>query len=149
MKLRATLLGSGKTATGIHIPDKVVASLGASKRPPVRVTINGHTYRSSIASMGGKFMLGVSAEVREAAGVAAGDVLDIDLELDTEKREVAVPPDLTKALKRDATAKRYFDGLAYSHKLRIVLSIEGAKTAETRERRIAKSVAMLHEQRSM
>jgi len=148
MKLRATLLAGGKTATGIQIPEKVVTSLGSSKRPPVRVTINGHTYRSSVASMGGKYMLGVSAEVRKAAGVAAGDVIDIDLELDTEKREVTVPPDFAKALKADTQAKRYFAGLSYSNKLRIVLAIEAAKAAETRERRIAKSVAMLHEGRS-
>ncbi|MEP6729906.1 MAG: YdeI/OmpD-associated family protein [bacterium] len=148
MKLRAKLLSNGKTATGIQIPDTFVASLGPSKRPAVRVTINGHTYRSSIASMGGKFMLGVSAEVREAAHVAAGDTVDVEIELDSEPRSVTVPADFKKALSASVTAMRYFETLSYSNKLRIVLAIEGAKTDETRNRRIAKSVEMLKEGRS-
>ncbi|MEO8451703.1 MAG: YdeI/OmpD-associated family protein [Gemmatimonadota bacterium] len=147
-KFRAKLLQSGKTATGIQVPDAVVASLGSSKRPPVRATIKGHTYRTSVASMGGKFMLPVSAEQREAAGVAAGDVLDVELELDTAPREVTVPPDLAKALARDPKAKRFFESLSYSNQLRHVLSIEGAKTAETRQRRIEKAIGMLHEGRT-
>jgi len=148
MRFRATLELGGKTATGIRVPAEVVESLGSSKRPPVRVTIKGHTYRSSVASMGGRFMLPVSAENRESAGVAAGDEVDVDIELDTEPREVAVPLDFTDALDRDPDARRYFDGLPYSHKLRYVLSIEAAKTAETRQRRIAKSVSMLREGRT-
>jgi hypothetical protein len=148
VRFRATLLGAGKTATGIEVPPDVVASLGQSKRPAVRVTINGHTYRSTVAVMGGKFMLGVSAENRAAAGVAAGDRLDVDLELDTAPREVAVPSDLAAALKRDKEAKRFFDRLSYSRKQRIVLSVEGAKAAETRQRRIDKSVKDLREGRA-
>jgi hypothetical protein len=148
MRFRATLLGAGKTATGIEIPPDVVASLSQSKRPAVRVTINGHTYRSTVAVMGGKFMVGVSAENRAAAGVAAGDQLDVDLELDTAPREVTVPSDLAAALKRDKEAKRFFDSLSYSRKQRIVLSVEGAKAAETRQRRIDKSVKDLREGRA-
>jgi hypothetical protein len=148
MRFRATLLGAGKTATGIEVPPDVVASLGESKRPAVRVTINGHTYRSTVAVMGGKFMVGVSAENRAAAGVAAGDQLDVDLELDTAPREVTVPSDLAAALKRDKEAKRFFDSLSYSRKQRIVLSVEGAKAAETRQRRIDKSVKDLREGRA-
>ena len=147
MRFRGKILLGGKTATGIRVPEKVVASLGPSKRPPVRVTINGHTYRSSVASMGGQFMLGVSADVRKNAGVAAGDEVDVDIELDTEPREVTVPPDFTNALARDAKASRFFDGLSYSNKQRFVISIEGAKTAETRQRRIAKAISMLQEGR--
>src|SRR5260370_510515 len=82
-----------KTAAGIEVPAKAVAALGSSKRPPVRATVNGFTYRSTVAVMGGKFMLGVSNEVRKSAGVAAGDTVDIDLELDTEAREVSIPSD--------------------------------------------------------
>ena len=93
-------------------------------------------------------MLGVSAEVRERAGVAAGDEVDVELELDTEPREVTVPPDFADALDRDADAKRFFDGLSFSHKQRYVLSIEGAKTAETRQRRIAKAISALREGRA-
>ena len=144
-KFRATILSAGKTAAGIMVPPEVVASLGTSKRPKVRVTINGYTYRSSVAVMGGKFMLGVSAAVREAAGVAPGETVDVDMELDTEKREVNVPADLTAALAKDAKARKFFDGLSYSNRLRLVLAIEGAKTAETRERRISKTVSGLHE----
>jgi len=127
------------------VPPEVVASLGTSKKPKVRVTIKGYTYRSSVAVMGGKFMLGVSAAVREAAGVEAGETVDVDMELDTEKREVSVPADLTAALARDAKARKFFEGLSYSNRLRLVLAIEGAKTAETRERRIAKTVSGLHD----
>jgi bacteriocin resistance YdeI/OmpD-like protein/uncharacterized protein DUF1905 len=148
MRFRATIEQGDKTATGIEIPAKVVASLGPSKRPAVRVTINGYTYRSSVASMGGRFMLGVSAKVREAAGVAGGDKVDIDIELDTEPREVTMPPDFAAALDRHAGARRFFDGLSYSNKKRFVLPIEEAKTAETRQRRIAKAVSKLREGRT-
>jgi Bacteriocin-protection, YdeI or OmpD-Associated/Domain of unknown function (DUF1905) len=109
---------------------------------------DGYTYRSSVASIGGRFMLPVSGEVRERAGVAAGDEVDVDLELDTAPREVTVPPDLADALGRDAGAKRFFDGLSYSNKRRLVLAVEGAKSAETRQRRIAKTVDMLREGRA-
>jgi hypothetical protein len=145
MRFRATVLLGGKTATGVEVPADVVSSLGSSKRPKVRATINEYTYRSSVASMGGRFMLGVSAEVRDSAGVAAGDEVEVDIELDTEPRAVSMPPDFAKALGRDAKAKRTFDGLSYSNRQRHVLSIEGAKTAETRQRRIDKAVKTLRE----
>jgi hypothetical protein len=148
MRFRAIILLSGKSATGIQVPDEVVASLGPSKKPPVRITIGGHTYRSTVASMGGKFMIPVSAEHRMSAGVAAGDEVDVDIELDTEPREVSIPPDFSNVLDRDADAKRFFDGLSYSNKLRFVLSIEEAKTAETRQRRIDKALSMLREGRT-
>ncbi len=118
MRFRTTILQNGKTATGIHVPDEVVASLGAGKRPKVTVTINGYTYRSSVASMDGRFMVGVSATVREGAGVAGGDTVDVDIELDTAPREVTVPPDFAAALKREPDAKRFFEGLSYSNQQR-------------------------------
>ncbi len=138
----------GKTATGIRVPAEVVEELGPGKRPPVRVTINGHTYRSTVAVMGGQFMVGVSAENRAAAGVAAGDEVDVDIELDTEPRQVEVPLDFAAVLDRDPGAKRHFDRLSYSNRRRHVLSIEEAKTPETRERRIVKAVATLREGRT-
>ncbi len=147
MRFRGKILLGGKTATGIRVPDVVVASLGPSKRPAVRVTIESYTYRNSVASMGGDFMLPVSAEVRENAGVVAGDEVDVDIELDTEPREVSLPPDFADALDRDADARRFFDGLSHSNKRRLLIPIEEAKTAETRERRIAKTVTMLREGR--
>lgn len=142
---RTILLSGGKTATGIEVPAEIVESLGAGKRPPVRVTINGHTYRNTVAVMGGKFMLSVSADNRTKAGVQAGQELNVSLELDTEPRVVTVPDDFRQALDREAKAKAFFDKLAYSHQLRHVLVIEDAKTPETRQRRIEKAVQMLKE----
>jgi len=148
MRFHGTVQLNGKTATGIEVPLEVVESLGPSKRPSVRVTINGHAYRSSVATMGGAFMLPVSAEQRAGAGVAAGVEVEVDLDLDTEPREVSVPPDLAEALDRDKDAGRFFAGLSYSQQRRYVLSIEEAKTAETRLRRIAAAVGRLHEGRT-
>jgi hypothetical protein len=145
MQFRTTILSNGKTATGARVPDEVVAGLGPSRHPAVRATINGHTYRSSVASMGGVFMLPISAEVRAAAGVAAGEEVDVELELDTAPREVVVPPDFAEALQGDAAANAVFAGLSYSKQRRFVLSVEGAKTAETRERRITKALSDLRE----
>ena len=145
MRFRTTVEQSGKTATGIEVPSTVVAGLGAGKRPAVRVTINGVTYRSTVASMGERFMVGVSAENRAGAKVAGGDVVDVDIELDTAPRVVQVPKDFAAALKKDARAKATFDALSNSNKGWHVSSIEGAKTDETRQRRIAKSVAALRE----
>jgi len=143
---KTTLLSGGKTATGIVVPPEVVELLGSHKRPPVKVTIKGHTYRSTVAVMKGKCMVGVSAENREAAGVKAGDELDVKLELDTEPREVVLPEDFKKALAKSAPARRYFEELSYSKKRWYVLPIEGAKTSETRARRIDKAVAHLKEE---
>jgi hypothetical protein len=148
MKFRATIELAGKTATGIEVPAAVVAKLGSSKKPAVRVTIKGYTYRSTVATMSGRFMLPISAEVRGAAGVAARDKVEVDVELDTAPREVTVPPDFARALSREPAAKRFFEGLSFSNKQRIVIAIEGAKAAETRERRIAKSVTSLREGKS-
>src|SRR5216684_7957392 len=132
MRFRTKILAAGKTAAGIEVPAKVVAALGSSKRPPVRATINGFTYRSTVAVMGGKFMLGVSNEVRANAGVAAGDTVDIDLELDTEARDVPIPPDFAAALARNAKATKFFESLSYSKKLRLVIPID-IKAVEVRK----------------
>jgi hypothetical protein len=145
---RTTVLGNDKSTLGIKIPAEAVAALGTSKRPPVRVAINGKSYRSSVAVMGGDFMVGVSKENRAIVGVGAGDKVEVTLELDAEPRVATVPPDFEKALGRQSGAKKFFDGLSYSKKHWFVLGIEGAKTAETRERRIAKAVAMLKEGKS-
>jgi Bacteriocin-protection, YdeI or OmpD-Associated/Domain of unknown function (DUF1905) len=145
MKFRTKIELGGKTATGFEVPKEVVASLGSGKKPAVRITIGNYTYRSTVASMGGRFMIPLSAENRTSAGVAAGDEADVDIELDLEPREVTVPIDFSEALEREEDAKRFFDGLSYSNKRRIVLSIEDAKTAETRQKRIAKAVVSLSE----
>ena len=142
MRFRTKILAAGKTAAGIEVPAKVVAALGSSKRPPVRATINGFTYRSTVAVMGGKFMLGISNDVRKSAGVEAGETVEVDLELDTEVREVPMPPDFAAALARDAKAKKFFDGLSYSKKLRLVIPID-IKNVETRKQRIASTMEQL------
>ena len=147
MRFHTTILQGDKTATGIRIPDEVVEALGAGKRPPITVTINGFTYRSTVAVMGGQYMVGVSAENRAGAGVAGGDEVDVDIELDTAPREVALPPDFAKALDAEPAARRTFDGLSNSNKGWHVYQIEGAKTDETRQRRIGKSVDALREGR--
>src|SRR3981189_917991 len=116
MRFRANIELAGKTATGIEVPAAVVTKLGSSKKPAVRVTIKGYTYRSTVATMGGRFMLPVSAEVRAAAGVAANDKVDVDVEFDTAPREVSVPADFSCALTGEPVAKRFFEGLNFSNK---------------------------------
>lgn len=143
MKFRTKVLQAGKTATGIEFPTKVIDALGAGKRPPVSVSINGHTFRSTVAVMGGKYMLGINADVREAAGVAGGDTVDVEVELDTAPREVTVPPELSKALARNPKAKKFFDELSYSKKRLYTVPIESAKTDETRQRNLDKAMAAL------
>lgn len=122
--------------------------MGYRTRHAVQATVNGDTWRRSVASMGGKFWLSVSAENRAEADIAAGDEVEIDLELDTEPRAVTVPTDLSDALDRDADARRFFDGLSFSNTRPIVFQIEEAKTAETRRRRIDKVVSLLREGRT-
>jgi len=143
MKFRAKVLLAGKTATGVEVPAKIVEDRGSTKRPLVRVTINGYTYRSAIAPMGGTFMLGISEEVRNNANVKAGDTIDVQVELDTQPRDVVVPPELAQALAKNAKAKKYFDSLSYSGKVRLVAPIANGKTAETRERNLAKAIKEL------
>ena len=143
MHFRTTILQAGKTATGIEVPDAIVTALGSGKRAKVLVTINGHTYRNSVAPLGGVYMIGVSDEVRRAAGVAGGDVVDVDIELDTAPREVEMPADFAAALEAEPIARRTFDGLSYSNKSWHTSQVAGAKTDETRQRRIAKSIEAL------
>jgi hypothetical protein len=148
VRFRATIQQGGKTATGIEVPERVVEALGSGRRPAVKVTINGYTYRSSVAVLGGRYMVGVSAEHRAGAGVAGGDEVEVDIELDTAPREVTVPADLAAALDAEPAARRTFDGLSYSNQSWHVLQVEGAKTDETRQRRITRSVDTLKQGRA-
>jgi hypothetical protein len=143
MKFHTTILQTGKTACGIEVPPEVVEGLGAGKKPPVKVTINGFTYRSSIAVMGGKFMVGVSAENRAGAGVEGGDSADIEIVVDTEPREVEVPEDLAAALSKEQAAQKFFEGLSYSKKSWFVLWITGTKNPDTRQKRLNEAIEML------
>jgi len=143
VKFRTRVLQARKTATGIEVPAAVVTALGAGKRPKVAVTIKGHTYRSSIAVMGGKFLVGISAEVREKTGVIAGDEIEVAIELDTAPRVVSVPHDLRLAFERHPRAQRAFEALSYSRQQRYTLPIEKAKTDDTRDRNVHKAIREL------
>jgi hypothetical protein len=143
VKFRTTVLLSGKTATGLPVPPEVVESLGAGKRVPVQVTIGAHTYRSTVAPYGGQYMIPLSAEHRESAGVTPGQDVEVEITVDSAPREVEVPADFAAVLKKDAAARKAFEALSYSNQRRHVLAIEGAKTDETRQRRIAKALAEL------
>ena len=147
MQFRAIVEQTGKTATGITVPAEVVEALAAGKKPAVSVTINGYSYRSSIGSMSGEYKIPVSAEVREAAGIKAGEAVSVELALDTAPREVAVPPDFAAALAAEPVAQTTFDRISYSEKRWFVLGIQDAKTPETRQRRIDKAIERLREGR--
>ena len=142
MKFRAKVIPSGN-ATAVEIPVDVMKALGSGPRPLIAVTINGHTWRSRVAAMRGKHLVGISAANRAASGIAEGDVVEVDLELDTEPRVVPEPADLAKALNDDPEARAAFDRLPYGLKRRHVAAIEEAKTSEVRQRRIAKLVAAM------
>lgn len=145
MRFRAVIELNGKTATGIPVPPDVVEGLGQGKRPPVQVTIGEHSYRSTVGVMGGRYLIPVSADHRAAAGVAAGDEVDVEVTLDTQSREVSVPADFADALSGSASARKAFDKLSNSHKQRWVLSVTDAKTPQTRQRRIAKAIEALQQ----
>src|SRR4051812_25142391 len=143
MRFRTTIQQNGKTAMGFEVPPDVVEALGAGKRPPVTVTINGYTYRNTVAVMGGTYMVGVAAEHRAPAGIVGGEEVDVDLELDSAPREVTVPPELAAALDAEPAARATFDRLSYSNKSWHVLQVTGTNNPETRARRIEKSVGAL------
>lgn len=137
----------GKTATGMPVPDEVVEALGSGRRPAVLVTVGTHTYPSTVAVYDGRFFVPLSAQNREAAGVAAGDTVEVDLALDTTTRLVEPPPDLAGALDGDAAARTFFEGLAPSHRKEWIRWVEDAKRAETRTTRIVRTVEALREGR--
>lgn len=148
MRFRAELELAGKTAAGFEVPAEVVENLGGGGHPKVTVTVNGFTFRTSIARMGGRFLLGVSVERRAQAGIEAGQVLDVDVELDTAPREIEVPDDLAAALAADAGATKFWDTLSYSKQSWHVHQVTSARKAETRAARVEKSVAMLRDGRA-
>ena len=147
VRFRTTVRTTGKTAMGFEVPPEAVDALGAGKRPPVTVTINGYTYRNTIAVMGGTYMIGVSSEHRGPAGITGDGDVDVELELDTAPRVVDVPEDLAVALDAEPAARSTFDKLSYSNRSWHVLQVTGTKNPETRARRIEKSVAALREGR--
>ena len=134
---------NGKTATGLRVPADVVEALGQGKKPRVAVTIGVHTYRSTVAVYGGDFMLPLSAANREAAGVAAGDTVEVTLEPDLAERTVELPDDLAAALDRDPAVRAAFTALSYSNQRQRAEAVAAAKQPETRTRRIEKIIAEL------
>jgi hypothetical protein len=142
MKFSTTMFQMGNN-TGIEVPADVVAALDAGKRPPVVVNVNGYEYRSTIAPMGGKYLLPFSAERRNESGIQGGDAIDVELTLDTTPRAVEVPDDLQSALEASPTATAAWDKLSYTHKKEHARSVLDAKKPETRTRRIAAVVAKL------
>jgi hypothetical protein len=132
---------------GLEIPPEVVAALGGGKRPAVTITINGHSWRSRVAIMRGRYLLGLGTANRQAAGVATGEQVEVDVELDTEPRAVAEPADFARALDADPAARAAYDHLSPSRKRQHVLAIDRAKKAETRQRRIETALAELRGQR--
>jgi len=142
VKFRTTILKSGNN-TGVVVPDDVVTALGAGKKPPVQVTLNGHTYRSSVASMGGRFLISLSKENREQAGLVGGEELEVEVVVDDQPRAVEPPEDLAAALAASPQAAAAFGALSYSNQRRHVMAIEGAKAADTRQRRVERTIAEL------
>ncbi|GLX24130.1 MULTISPECIES: YdeI/OmpD-associated family protein [Streptomyces] len=128
---------------GLEVPPEVVAALGGGARPPVTITLNGHSWKSRIALLRGRHLLGLSNANRQAAGVAVGDEVEVELELDTEPRVVVEPADFAQALDADPAARAAYDNLAYSRKREHVRAIESAKKPETRRSRIEKALTAL------
>ncbi len=130
---------------GLAVPRELVEALGGGARPPVTITINGHAWKSRVAIMRGRCLIGLSNANRRAAGVRTGEEVEIELELDAEPRVVVEPVDFLQALEANATARVAYERLAYSHKREHVRAIESAKKPQTRVRRIEKAIAMLQE----
>lgn len=141
MRFETTLSQTGNN-TGIEVPPEIVDELDAGKRPAVNVTVNGYSYRSTIATMGGRYMISFSSDKRAATGLGGGDPITVDLTLDTAPRTVEVPADLAAALD-DAGVRAAFDALAPSMQKAHVTNVEGAKAEETRARRVAAIAAKL------
>jgi bifunctional DNA-binding transcriptional regulator/antitoxin component of YhaV-PrlF toxin-antitoxin module len=126
-------------ATRITIPFDVEKTFGA-RRVPVKVSINGADYRSTIFRMGGKFLLVIPKRFRHAAGVTGGEMITVELERDEELRVIIPPEDFAAALEANSRAKRAWEKLSYTHQREYVMAIEDAKREETRARRIAKTI---------
>jgi hypothetical protein len=146
MRFRAKVIPSGN-ATGVEVPDEVMWALGPQGRPPVSITINGHSWRSRVAAMRGRKLIGISAAHRAAAGISEGEIVEIDVEADAAPREVVEPADLAEALDRRPLARTAFDRLPFGLRQKHVRTIEDARTPEVRERRIGKLIAALEGER--
>ena len=146
MKYRTTIRqAEGSPATGIEIPDEVLTALGAGRKPAVKLSVNGYSYRSTVATVDGRYMVSFSSNHRAASGLGGGDEVEVEIEVDNSPREIDMPSDFAAALDAEPAARATFDGLSNSLKRYHVDLVNSAKTEETRQRRIDKSVATLRE----
>ena len=136
-----TVAASGNN-TGIVVPDEVIEQLAAGRRPPVLVNVNGYEYRNTVAVMGGRYMISISAAVRDATGLKGGDPIRVTLTVADTAREVDVPADFAAALAADERARAFFERLSNSMQRYHVDNINAAKSADTRQRRIDKAIAL-------
>lgn len=143
MRFHAVIEQSGKSATGIEVPAEVLDALAGGKRPTVLLSINGFDFSLTLGSMGGRAMIPLSAERRTAAGVGAGDEVDIEINLAEALREVEMPDDLTAALADEPTARAFLDGQSFSLRKEWARWITEAKKPETRAARVSKAVELL------
>ncbi len=148
MRFTSALESGGGSKAGFVVPDTVVDELGGGKHPKVTVTVTGYTYRSSVARMGDRYMVGMSTDRRAEAAVTVGEVYDVEVELDDAPREVDLPSDLAAALDAAPAAKEFWQTLSYSKQQWHVLQVTGAKKPETRAKRVETSVAMLADGRA-
>jgi hypothetical protein len=139
VKYKTTIVQTGNN-TAIHVPEAILEKLNGGKKPLVKVTLNGYTYRSAVGKMSDRFMISLSSENRKNARVNGGDTLEVTLALDTEPRIVELPAGLQAALSKNKTEKSAFEKLAPGRKKAIVLSITEAKTEETKTKRIEKAI---------
>jgi hypothetical protein len=142
MRFETTMFQSGNN-TGIEVPPEVIEALGAGRKPPVVVNVNGYEYRSTVAVMGGRYLISFSSDKRAATGIQGGDPIVVDLEVDTAPRTVEVPDDLAAAIDAAPGAREAWDRLAPSHRKAHVTAVESAKADDTRQRRIAKAIEAL------
>lgn len=142
MKFKAQLIPSGN-ATAVEVPEAVMKALGPEARPPVTITINGHTWRSRIALMRGSALIGISAANRKASGIGSGDVIEVSVELDAAPREVELPPDLDAVFAKSRKAASAFEALPFGLKRKYIAHLEEAKSAATRQRRMEKLLSEL------
>ena len=131
--------------TGIVVPEELIGRLGAGRRPSVVVSINGYEYRNTVGVMGGKHMISISAAVRKETGLKGGDPIHVKLTVADAPRKVEVPDDFRKALAAKPATSAFFANLSNSLQRYHIDNVNGAKTPETRQRRIDKSVSLFRE----